>query len=301
MFEEALIPATLDFEEITRARADLPLLADLEMRAAAPARARCTGRRGRGRRTAKKARSSGANDAATAPAVRAASPRAAMRRSPGATGDPLAIDPALTRRWLVEFMRDEVVRRRGFKKVVVGLSGGVDSSLTAFLAAEALGTENVIGVRMPYRTSSPESLAHAQLVIDALGIRRSRWTSAPRWTGSSGDRRATPTPAPPRQRDGAERMIALFDLSAKHRALPLGTGNKSERLLRLLHLARRRFAAGEPARRPLQDPGLGAGPPRRRAGGDRRQARERRPRPRARPTRATSASPTSRPTPILYY
>ena len=54
--------------------------------------------------------------------------------------------------------------------MVIGLSGGVDSSLVAFLAAEALGAENVIGVRMPYRTSSPESLEHAQLVIDALGI-----------------------------------------------------------------------------------------------------------------------------------
>ena len=63
-------------------------------------------------------------------------------------------------------------RRRGFERVVIGLSGGVDSSLVAYLAAEALGPDNVIGVRMPYRTSSSESLAHAQLVIDALGIRR---------------------------------------------------------------------------------------------------------------------------------
>src|SRR5262249_29143019 len=84
--------------------------------------------------------------------------------------DPLAIDPELTRKWLVSFLKDEVVRRRGFQKGLVGLSGGVDSSLTAFLAAEALGKDNVIGVRMPYRTSSPDSLAHAQLVIDKLGI-----------------------------------------------------------------------------------------------------------------------------------
>src|SRR5439155_1628366 len=63
-----------------------------------------------------------------------------------------------------------VVRRRGFTKGIVGLSGGVDSSLTAFLAVEALGKQNVIAVRMPYKTSSPESLEHAQLVIDRLGI-----------------------------------------------------------------------------------------------------------------------------------
>ncbi len=77
--------------------------------------------------------------------------------------DPLAIDPELTRKWLVSFLKDEVVRRRGFTKGLVGLSGGVDSALTAFLAAQALGKENVIGVRMPYRTSSPEtrhSLTH---------------------------------------------------------------------------------------------------------------------------------------------
>src|SRR5207244_12072019 len=86
-------------------------------------------------------------------------------------GGPLAIDGELARRWLVSFLRDEVVVRRGFENGIVGLSGGVDSSLTAFLAAEALGSEHVIGVRLPYRTSSPESLEHAQLVIDRLGIR----------------------------------------------------------------------------------------------------------------------------------
>jgi len=85
-------------------------------------------------------------------------------------GDPLAIDTDLARRWLVSFLKDE---SRGGARVhqgVVGLSGGVDSSLTAFLAVEALGKENVIGVRMPYRTSSPESLDHALLVIQTLGI-----------------------------------------------------------------------------------------------------------------------------------
>src|SRR5207244_6780172 len=86
-------------------------------------------------------------------------------------GDPLALDCPLVHKWLVAFLKDEVVRRRGFTKGIVGVSGGVDSSLTAFLAAEALGKDNVIAVRMPYRTSSAESLAHAQLVIDKLGIR----------------------------------------------------------------------------------------------------------------------------------
>ena len=95
----------------------------------------------------------------------------AMQSMARIAGDPLAIDEELTQRWLVEFIRDEVRRRRGFERVVIGLSGGVDSSLVAFLAAEALGPENVIGIRMPYRTSSAESLTHGQLVVDALGIR----------------------------------------------------------------------------------------------------------------------------------
>ncbi|OLC09578.1 MAG: NAD(+) synthase [Gemmatimonadetes bacterium 13_1_40CM_66_11] len=144
--------------------------------------------------------------------------------------DPLAIEAELTRKWLVSFLKDEVVRRRGFMKGLVGLSGGVDSSLTAFLAAEALGRENIIGVRMPYRTSSPESLAHAQLVIDKLGIPALTIDISDAVDGylkQAGD-------IDPHRLGNVmarERMIVLFDLSAKHKALPLGTSNKSERLL----------------------------------------------------------------------
>src|SRR5437763_15642456 len=81
-------------------------------------------------------------------------------------GDPLAIDCELARRWLVSFLKDEVVRRRGFPKGIVGLSGGVDSPLTALLAVEARGKENGIGVRIPYRPARPESLPHPQHVSD---------------------------------------------------------------------------------------------------------------------------------------
>lgn len=140
----------------------------------------------------------------------------------------LTLDCDLTEEWLVGFLREELARR-GFGKAVIGISGGVDSAVSASLAVEALGAENVIGVRLPYRTSSPESLEHAQLVIDALGI-ESRTVDI----SSAVDGYLAHEP----EADGARRgnvmarmrMIALFDLSARYRALPIGTGNKTERL-----------------------------------------------------------------------
>ena len=142
---------------------------------------------------------------------------------------PLEIDPALVEGWLVAFLRDEF-RRRGFTDAVVGLSGGVDSAVTATLAARALGPEHVHAVRLPYRTSSPDSLAHAQVVIDQLGVQaRTIDISA----AVDGYLTAEPDASAARRGNvmARVRMIALFDLAAKHRALPLGTGNKSERLL----------------------------------------------------------------------
>jgi NAD+ synthetase len=141
----------------------------------------------------------------------------------------LAIDPELVETWLVRFIRDEM-SRRGFERAVVGLSGGVDSAVVATLAARALGAANVLGVRMPYRTSSRDSLEHAQLVIDALGIPE-------RTVDISGavDGYLQQEPEADARRRGnvmaRTRMIVLFDLSAKMHGVPLGTGNKSERLL----------------------------------------------------------------------
>ena len=224
IFEEAVIPATLDFEEITRARADLPLLADLEMRLPHLLGSLHAARRSDG----------GDGDAGTRQRPAAARPAvnpAAMRARASVAGDPLAIDAGLTRRWLVEFIRDEVRRRRGFEKVVIGLSGGVDSSLVAFLAAEALGSDNVLGVRMPYRTSSPESLSHAQLVIDALGIQSVTVDISAAVDSLAAEIGGKPDPGRLGNIMARTRMITLFDLSAAHRALPLGTGNKTERLL----------------------------------------------------------------------
>ena len=243
VFKEAILPAVLDFEEITRARADLPLLADLEMRLPHLLGSLHAARRGggseaggqavaagpRGRRGTYRRRSRRRKEPPRGPAAprpRWPRPRPASTRS----RTPLALDPELTQRWLVEFIRDEVQRRRKFEKVVIGLSGGVDSALVAFLAAEALGPANVIGVRMPYRSSSPESLAHAQLVIDALGIPSVTVDISTAVDALAGAIGGQVDPARLGNIMARTRMITLFDLSAARRALPLGTGNKTERL-----------------------------------------------------------------------
>jgi NAD+ synthase (glutamine-hydrolysing) len=231
LFEPATVPVEIYFEEITRARAESPLLSDLQVRlphllaglTGAERRAQATSRLPEGmveRRTG--ALAAGARRSRTAPRPVHPPIRPA--------GDPLAIDPALTRKWLVEFIRDEIIRRRDFTKVLVGLSGGVDSALVTFLAAEALGPENVTAVRMPYRTSSPESLAHAQLVIDALGVPSRTVDISAGVDGIVGAIGGESTPARKGNVMARMRMITLFDLSAELDALPMGTGNKTERL-----------------------------------------------------------------------
>ena len=223
LFEEALLTADLDLDSLTTARSDSPLLADLQ--SALPVLTKSLS----GDKQSQKVKfDSASNGRPTHPAPRTADADVVVPQPP--EDDPLDIDPELTRKWLVSFLKDEVVRRRGFKKGLVGLSGGVDSALTAFLAAEALGKDNVIGVRMPYRSSSPDSLEHAQLVIGKLGIPSVTIDISDavegllKQVGGDDPHRLGNVMA-------RERMIVLFDLSAKLKALPLGTSNKSERLL----------------------------------------------------------------------
>ncbi len=242
IFQEAIIPALIDFEEITRARADLPLLADLEMRLPHLLGSLHMARKekgsgeagtvsGDGQRGSKNTPKGSEPQAGAASRTRLpASPLPPLPAHFNPGQDPLAIDPELTQRWLVEFIRDEVQRRRKFGKVVIGLSGGVDSSLVAFLAVEALGAANVIGIRMPYRSSSAESLAHAQLVIDALGIPSRTVEISAAVDALAGAIGGEVEPARLGNIMARTRMITLFDLSAALRALPLGTGNKTERL-----------------------------------------------------------------------
>ena len=240
LWEEALITAELDLGDITRARVDSPLLSDL--RVALPTM-RSELERVAGSAIPVSAAARPASDPAaaaaagngTAPARRAGGARSAplVVITPGAMarGEPptLEINGALVEGWLVAFLRDEF-RRRGFTDAVVGLSGGVDSAVTTALAARALGPDHVHAIVLPYRTSSPDSLAHAQLVAGQLGVRiRTVDISA----GVDGYLAAEPDARAARRGNvmARMRMIALFDLAAKHNALPLGTGNKSERLL----------------------------------------------------------------------
>jgi NAD+ synthetase len=142
----------------------------------------------------------------------------------------LAIDPALCERWLVAFLRDELIERRQISRAVLGLSGGVDSAVVAYLCARALGPQNVYALRMPYRTSSADSLLDAQRVVDALGINVETIDISPAVDGYL----AAAGEADARRRGNVMarmRMLALFDQSARLNALPIGTGNKTERLM----------------------------------------------------------------------
>ena len=143
--------------------------------------------------------------------------------------NPLSINADQVAQWLIEFLKAEVVKRRGMSRVVLGLSGGVDSAVVAYLCAKAFGPENTFAFRMPYKISSQESLDHAQLVVDDLGIQCETIPITGMVDGyleAAGEVSA--------QRLGnvcaRSRMIVLFDQSAKVGGIPIGTGNKSERL-----------------------------------------------------------------------
>ncbi len=234
VFDEALVTAMLDLDDIARVRAEMPLLADLQTRMPVlVAQLRDAG----SDRTEKSEKADTGSEMTEKTETTEAQPRPSSRPRRSAlsalsalSDDPLAIDAPLAERWLVEFLRDELIRRRGFEKAIIGLSGGVDSALVAYLAARALGPSNVIGVRMPYRTSSQESLDHAQLVIDDLGI-ESRTVDISAAVDGMVSAVGDTDPARKGNIMARCRMIVLFDLSAALKALPLGTGNKSERLL----------------------------------------------------------------------
>src|SRR5580658_3097244 len=120
--------------------------------------------------------------------------------------------------------------RRGIDRAVIALSGGIDSALVAYLCARALGPEHVYAIRMPYRSSSADSLRDAQRVIEALGIHGETIEIS---DAVDGYLRFAPDADARRKGNvmARMRMLALFDQSARRGALPVGTGNKTERLM----------------------------------------------------------------------
>ncbi len=141
----------------------------------------------------------------------------------------LSINTDLAQKILTEFIKSEL-NRVGFSKAVIGLSGGIDSALSCYLAVESLGAENVLGIRLPYRESSQASLDHAQLVIDATGIKSLTYSIT-----DMVDPLLKEIPKQEKVRRGnvmaRARMIVLYDQSAAFKGLVMGTSNKTEILL----------------------------------------------------------------------
>lgn len=142
---------------------------------------------------------------------------------------PLQINADLAQQMIVNFIRDEITRV-GFSRGLIGLSGGIDSALVAFLAVKALGAPNVLGLLMPYRTSNPQSRADAELVAKKLGIE----TRVIEITGMTDPYLEKFVGDNSRRRGNVMarmRMIALYDQSEEFHALVIGTSNKTEALL----------------------------------------------------------------------
>lgn len=141
----------------------------------------------------------------------------------------LEIDCELVHNILTGFVRNEITKF-GFERAVVAMSGGVDSTLSAFIGAEALGADNVVGVFMPYKASSPDSLADAQMAAEQLGIETMTVDITPMV-----DAYFENFPDANRLRCAnkmaRERMTIVYDISAMRQAMVVGTSNKTESLL----------------------------------------------------------------------
>jgi NAD+ synthase len=143
----------------------------------------------------------------------------------------LAIETTVARRIIVDFIRSQL-QQAGFEKLVLGLSGGIDSALVAYLAAEAVGAERLLCILMPYRTSSRESVTDAEAVVADLGCASEladissivdAWFERPENEDATALRRGNLM--------ARSRMMVLYDRSVTWRGLVIGTGNKTETLI----------------------------------------------------------------------
>src|SRR3990172_1414208 len=141
----------------------------------------------------------------------------------------LTINTDVARRILTGFIKSELTGV-GYSRAVIGLSGGIDSALSFVLAVEALGAENVLAVRLPYKSSSRDSLEHAQMLIDQYQV-----PSETIEITEMVEPLLRYDPEITKQRKGnimaRERMVVLYDRSEAFRGLVIGTSNKTELLL----------------------------------------------------------------------
>ncbi len=224
LFEESVTTAVLHPGDLERARFESPLLEDL--RNMLPHLQACLDR-------AEKRTVVGAQN--DPPVREGAVSLGGHIAGDGSGPDPddtsvLDLDVGLVERTLVRFIREEV-ERRGFERVVLGVSGGVDSSVSLYLAVRAVGAHNVHAFRLPYSTSSSESLEHAERVAQATGAHLDTIDISEQVDAFVVAYDPDITPLRKGNLMARTRGVVLFDRSAVLHALPLGTGNKSERLL----------------------------------------------------------------------
>jgi NAD+ synthase len=153
--------------------------------------------------------------------------------------DELAIDTDVARRVIVGFIRGQL-RQAGFERCVLGLSGGIDSGLVAYLVAEAIGADRLLCVLMPYRTSSPASRADAETIVAALGCPSELveitamvdgYFGRDGEAGAGGESVADATAVRRGNFMARMRMAVLYDRSVAFGGLVVGTGNKTESLI----------------------------------------------------------------------
>lgn len=141
-------------------------------------------------------------------------------------GNKLDIDLEEVHNELVNFLKENF-QKSGFKKAVLGLSGGIDSALVAYLLRDVLGKENVYAIMMPYKTSNKNSLLHAELVVKDLGI-NSKVVEITDMIDAYFKNEENPSSLRKGNKMARERMSILFDNSSKENALVVGTSNKTE-------------------------------------------------------------------------
>lgn len=141
----------------------------------------------------------------------------------------LTINTDLAQKIITGFIRSELTRV-GFKKALLGLSGGIDSALSLYLSAKALGPENVLAVRMPYKTSAPDTLEDAQTMIEDLGV-QSMTIEITEMVDPLINHYEDMTKLRAGNIMARMRMIVLYDQSVPFKGLVMGTSNKTEMLL----------------------------------------------------------------------